>query len=128
MIENEGIDVFTSAADAICMDGHVVNKVGTYQIAIVAKHLGIPYFVTGAPDIGHQSRKDVVIEMRDPDFVLEAMGVRTAADGVKGYYPAFDITPPELVSGVVTDRGVFTPYTLPQYFKEGDIGAFEMII
>lgn len=128
VIENEGIDVFTSAADAICMDGHVVNKVGTYQIAIVAKQLGVPYFVTGAPDVGHKTRDDIVIEMRDPDFVLEAMGVRTAADGVKGYYPAFDITPPALVSGVVTDRGIFTPYNLPDYFSDGDIGEFEMII
>ena len=127
-IEHEGIDVFTSAADAICLDGHVVNKVGTCQIAIVAKYFGIPYFVTGAPDVGHRSKDDIVIEMRDPDFVLQAMGVRTAADGVKGYYPAFDVTPPTLVSGVVTDRGIFSPYDLQSYFRSGDIDPYEMII
>ena len=49
-IKSKGIDVFTSAADSICMDGHIVNKVGTLQIAIVAKYFGIPYFVTGIPD------------------------------------------------------------------------------
>ena len=47
--------------------------------------------------------------MRDPSFTLQAMGVRTAAEGVKGYYPAFDITPPHLVSGVVTDLGIYSP-------------------
>ena len=54
--------------------------------------------------------------MRDPDFVLQAMGVRTAAEGVKGYYPSFDITPPHLVSGVATDRGIYSPYDLARYF------------
>ena len=48
------------------------------------------------------------------------MGTRTAAQGVKGYYPSFDITPPHLVSGVVTDNGIYSPYDLPRYFKDGD--------
>lgn len=48
-MEREGVDVFTCAADAICLDGYVVNKVGTFQIAICANHFGIPTFVTGAP-------------------------------------------------------------------------------
>jgi methylthioribose-1-phosphate isomerase len=84
VMKKEGIDLFTSAADAICMDGHVVNKVGTYQIAIAAKYHGIPYYVTGAPDRVHPGIDSVKIEMRDPDFTLQAMGVRTAAQGVKG--------------------------------------------
>ena len=120
VMQNEAIDVFTSAADAISLDGYVVNKVGTFQIAIVAKYMGVPYFVTGAPDPGHPTIDTVSIEMRDPEFVLQAMGVRTAAEGVKGYYPSFDITPPHLVSGVVTDAGVFTPYDLRRYFAGGD--------
>ena len=120
VMQNEGVNVFTSAADAICLDGHVVNKVGTFQIAIVAKYMGIPYFVTGAPDPGHPTVDTVTIEMRDPEFVLQAMGTRTAAQGVKGYYPSFDITPPHLVSDVVTDNGIYSPYDLPRYFKDGD--------
>ncbi len=128
VMEREGIDVFTSAADAICLDGHIVNKVGTFQIAIVARYMGIPYYVTGAPDIGHRSKAQIHIEMRDPDYTLQAMGVRTAADGVKGYYPAFDVTPPELVTGVVTDQGIFSPQSLPAYFETGSMGEYEMII
>ena len=115
VMKNEGVDIFTSAADVICCDGHVVNKVGTYQIAIAAKYHGIPYYVSGAPDQGHRAVDSVKIEMRDPSEVLQAMGTPTANQYVKGYYPAFDITPPELVTGVVTDQGVFSPYKLADY-------------
>lgn len=120
VMKNEGIDIFTSAADVICGDGHVVNKVGTYQIALVAKAHGVPYYVTGAPDRGHEDVNTVSIEMRDPSFVLQAMGTPTANRNVKGYYPAFDITPPELVSGVVTDKGIFSPYELDKYIADSD--------
>ena len=128
VMQREHVDVFTSAADAICLDGHVVNKVGTFQIAIAAKYMGIPYFVTGAPDHGHPTVDTVHIELRDPDFVLQAMGVKTACDGVKGYYPAFDITPPALVSGVVTDSGIYAPYDLSRYFKSGNPGEYGMVV
>ena len=127
-IQNEKIDVFTSAADVICQDGHVINKVGTFQIAIVAKYMGIPYFVTGAPDLGHPTVDTAHIEMRDPDFVLQAMGVRTAMEGVKGYYPSFDITPPHLVSGVVTDAGIYSPYDLRRYFEETNSNPNDIVV
>lgn len=125
VMQREHVDLFTSAADAITMDGYVVNKVGTFQIAIAAKHLGVPYYVTGVPDAVHPSIHDVSIEMRDPAFVLEAMGVKTARDGVKGYYPAFDITPPELIRGVVTDRGILSPFALSEY---GANEAYEVVV
>ena len=54
-MQHEGIDLFTSAADCITLDGHVANKVGTLQIAILAKYFGLPYYVTGAPDAGKHS-------------------------------------------------------------------------
>ena len=127
-MKNEGIDVFTCAADAICLDGHVCNKVGTYQLAIVSKYMGIPMFVSGAPDRGHETVDSVTVEMRDPEFPLQAMGVRVAAEGVKGWYPSFDITPPELISGIVTDRGIFSPYDLKRYFEGGALGEFELLV
>ena len=128
VMQREKVDVFTTAADAICCDGHVVNKVGTFQNAIVAKYMGLPYFVTGAPDQGHPTVDTVHIELRDPGFTLQAMGVRTAAEGVKGYYPAFDITPPSLVSGVVTDLGIYSPYDLNRYFTDGSIGKDNLVV
>ena len=117
IMSTKKIDLFTSAADVICLDGHVVNKVGTYQIAIAAKYHGVPYFVTGIPDFGNPTIDTVKIEERDPNMVLEARGIKNTLEGVKGYYPSFDITPPHLVSGVVTDKGVFTPYSLHDYYK-----------
>ena len=69
-MEREHIDVFTSAADSIARDGHIANKIGTFQIAILAKYFGVPYYVTGIPDQDKHSKDDIVIEMRDPAQVL----------------------------------------------------------
>lgn len=117
-MKEKKVDVFTSAADVICLDGHIVNKVGTFQIALAADYWSIPYFVTGTPNSEHPTIDTVKIEERDGDFVLEAMGVRTAMQGVKGFYPAFDITPPNLCDGVVTSKGIFSPYDLERYFEK----------
>lgn len=114
-LKTKSVDVFTSAADVICLDGHVVNKVGTFQIALSANYHGVPYYVTGFPDRTHPTVDTVKIEERNPDEVLHAMGVRTCKQGIKAYYPAFDITPPELVKGVVTDQGVFASMDLAAY-------------
>ena len=70
VMEREHVDVFTCAADAICLDGYVVNKVGTLQIAICANHLGIPTFVTGAPDIGHETKDTVTNRNARPGLLL----------------------------------------------------------
>ena len=126
-MQHEGIDLFTSAADCITLDGHVANKVGTLQIAILAKYFGLPYYVTGAPDAGKHSAEDIVIEMRDPSQVLNYRGIRTTVNDVKAIYPAFDITPPHLISGVVTDKGVYVPYLLDGYF-DGEHGRDSFLV
>jgi len=112
------VDLFTSAADVITVDGHIVNKVGTFQIALAARYWGIPYFVTGSPNPSHPDMSSVVIEERDPLLVMDALGTRTTMEGVKGYYPAFDVTPPKLCSGVITEKGIFSPFDLRRYFEE----------
>ncbi|PCG20866.1 S-methyl-5-thioribose-1-phosphate isomerase [Brachyspira sp. G79] len=123
-MQEKKIDVFTSAADLICLNGAVVNKIGTFQIAIVAKYLGIPYFVTGAPDKGYHGFDDIHFEFRDEKLVTEAMGVKTSKEGVKGFYPAFDYTPPHLVSAVVTDLGIYSPYDVFKYYIGNDEGEY----
>ena len=115
------VDVFTCAADAITMDGHVINKVGTLQIALAAKYWNVPVYVTGAPDKCHEKGEEVRIEQRDPRLVLEALGRPTTAEGINGFYPAFDRTPPELITGIVTDRGIYSPDRLWDYY-DGDGG------
>lgn len=117
VLRQKRVDLFTSAADVITLDGHIVNKVGTFQIALAASYWGIPYYVTGSPNPSHPDLKSVVIEERDPELVLDALGSRTAMEGVKGYYPAFDITPPKLCDGVITEKGVFSPFDLRRYFE-----------
>lgn len=108
---------FIAGADRITMDGHWINKVGTLAIAIAAQRYGVPaYGVTYAPDPDAADPSAVVIEERDPDEVLHSRGIRTAAERATGYYPAFDITPPDLVSGFILDRGVFAPDALAGYF------------
>jgi len=117
IMQQHKVDVFTSAADVICLDGHVVNKVGTLQIALAAKHWGIPYYVTGTPNPHHPTIDTVTIERRDPALVLESMGQKHTMEGVTALYPSFDITRPDLCDGVVTDKGIFLPTQLNKYFE-----------
>lgn len=117
VLHQKQVDVFTSAADVISMDGYVVNKIGTFQISLAAHHWGIPYFVTGTPNRAHPAIDSVTIEERDPLLAMDALGTRTTMLGVKGYYPAFDITPPRFCSGVVTDKGIFAPLNLWAYYE-----------
>lgn len=122
-MEREGIGLFTSAADSIARDGHIANKIGTLQIAILAKYYGVPYYVTGIPDRDKLTRDDIVIEMRDPSQVLSYRGIPNTLPQVKAIYPSFDIVPPHLISGAVTDKGVYVPYMLDHYF-DSDVKTF----
>ena len=117
-MKEKHVDLFTSAADVITVDGHIVNKVGTFQIALAAHYWGVPYFVTGSPNPSHPDMTSVVIEERDPLLVMDALGTRTTMEGVKGWYPAFDVTPPKLCGGVVTEKGIYSPFDLKRYFAE----------
>ena len=119
-MQREGIDLFTSAADSIARDGHIANKIGSFQIAILAKHFGIPYYVTGIPDRDKRTKDDIVIEMRDPEQVLNYRGIRNCLPQVRAVYPSFDVVPPHLIAGIVTDRGVYVPWLVDSYFDAGE--------
>ena len=99
------------------------NKIGTFQIAILAKYFGVPYYVTGIPDSDKHTRDDIVIEMRDPEQVLRYRGIANCLPSVRAIYPSFDVVPPHLISGVVTDKGVYVPYLLDRYF-DSEVNAF----
>lgn len=113
------ISLFVTAADRVTMDGYVVNKVGTLQIALAAHALGVPYIaLVHAPDSEAATIDDVDMEDRNGDEVLFALGHRTASERVTGIYPAFDATPPQYVSVIATDRGRFSPRDLASYYAE----------
>ena len=101
-------------ADRILRTGHVINKIGTYTIAVLARHHNIPFYaVAPTSTIDLVSKVDeVVIEERDPDEVRKILGkLLITVPDVEVINPAFDITPPELVRGIVTEKGLITqPY------------------
>ncbi len=115
------VDALVTAADRVSMDGHVFNKVGTLGAAVAAHAFGVPFYVLiQAPDPLSPTAKDVVVERRDGAEVLSVQGVRTASPLVEqAYYPAFDVTPPQFVTRIVTDRGPFEAGRVSTYFEEG---------
>ena len=117
-VMSEGkIQKFFTAADLITLDGHVCNKIGTFQNAIAAHHHSIPYFVfMWGPDFKSPDRASIEIEVRDPAEIRSARGAPTTIDEIPAYYPTFDITPPYMVSGVITMHGILSPYDLKRHF------------
>jgi methylthioribose-1-phosphate isomerase len=85
-------------ADHLTLNGDIANKIGTYQIAVTAKYFKIPFYVLCPPASGLKCGKDIKIEIRPAKEMLEYQGLRLAPKGAKGYYPAFDVTPGELIT------------------------------
>jgi len=85
-------------ADHLAQNGDIANKIGTYQLAILARHFNIPFYVLCPPPSQAKSAADITIEIRPDKEMLEIYGKRIAPKGVKGYYPAFDVTPNDLIT------------------------------
>jgi len=108
------VDVVIVGADRVAANGDVCNKIGTYGLACLAKMHRIPFIVacpTSTLDLSLGAGDEIPIEQRDPHEVTHGFGRQTAPDGVRVYNPAFDVTPGELVTAVVTERGIVrAPY------------------
>jgi methylthioribose-1-phosphate isomerase len=108
------VDLIAVGADRIAADGSVANKVGTYSLAVLARHHQIP-FVVVAPmstvDFGTGDGASIVIEERAAEEVTHVAGQPVAPAGSAVYNPAFDVTPPDLVTAIVTERGIVHPVT-----------------
>jgi len=85
-------------ADHLAQNGDIANKIGTYQIAILAQHFQIPFYVLCPPTSKAESGQDIKIEVRLEEEMLNYRGIPLAPKGIKGYYPAFDITPHDLIT------------------------------
>ena len=112
------VDMVITGTDRVAANGDVANKIGTYEKAVVAHENGIPVYIA-APlstiDFTCHSGKDIPIEERDQNEVLDVNGFRIASLGSPALNPAFDVTPAKYITGIITEKGIFKPtelYTL----------------
>jgi len=108
------VDLVITGADRIAADGSVANKVGTYGLAVLARHHDVP-FVVAAPvstvDLSTPDGAAIPVEQRSPQEVTMMAGQLVAPAATAAYNPAFDVTPPSLITAIVTERGVLKPVT-----------------
>ena len=113
------VDLVVTGADRIAANGDTANKIGTYSLAVLARHHGVPFYVAAPSstiDSSLPSGASIPIEERDGAEVRRVAGRATALDASPVFNPAFDVTPASLISAIVTERGVFRP---PYHFTGG---------
>ena len=98
VMHEEKIDKVIVGADHLAKNGDIANKIGTFQIALLSAHFNIPFYVICPPASRAETGKDIEIEVRPDEELLHYRGMRLAPKGVKAYYPAFDVTPDELIT------------------------------
>jgi len=117
LFKTEKIDAVIVGADRVARNGDTANKIGTYGLALLARHHGVPLYVaapTSTLDRNCARGEDIPIEERSAEEVLTLAGRRLAPAGARARHPAFDVTPARLISALVTEAGVFRP---PFQFK-----------
>ncbi len=106
------IQAVVTGADRIAANGDAANKIGTYSLAILAQHHGIPFYIAAPSntfDLSLDSGEAIPIEVRNDEEITHGFGRQTGPDGVGTYNPAFDVTPSELIAGIVTEKGIVSP-------------------
>lgn len=109
LMQRGQIDAVIAGADRIAANGDSANKIGTYQLAVLARHHGIPFYIaapTTTVDLGTPGGAGIPIEQRSVEEVVRLSGVAIAPEGARAAHPAFDVTPAELITGIVTECGV----------------------
>jgi methylthioribose-1-phosphate isomerase len=112
LFQKGGIDLCIVGADRIARNGDVANKIGTYQVAVLAGAHGVPFFVaapTSTVDLRIETGASIPIEERASGEMTHIAGRRMVPDGVAVIHPAFDVTPHRLVTAIVTERGIARP-------------------
>lgn len=124
VMKNKPVDMCVVGCDRVAMNGDVANKIGTYNLAIVAREHQVPFYVaapTSTIDQGMVSGDLIEIEEREAEEVTVVDGLRVAPDGADVFNPAFDVTPAHLISGIITEKGIiYPPYpeNLSNLFKK----------
>lgn len=112
MMKQGKIDAVITGADRIAANGDAANKIGTYSVSVLAKYHGIPMYIAAPSstiDMKTPSGDDIVIEERNPEEVFGFGGVRTAPEGIRAENPAFDVSPHENITAIITEKGVIYP-------------------
>ncbi len=121
-IEEGKINRYMSALDTLTMDGYAVNKVGTLNNAILCNYFKIPFHLFAiSPDKEKKTYKDVIMEERNPEEFLTIADKRITSEKVKGIYPAFDIIPSHLITGIITPKGLLAVNEIKSYFDNKEI-------
>ena len=112
LMERERPDVVLVGADRIAANGDVANKIGTYGLAVLARHHDVPFYVlapTSTVDLELASGEEIPIEHRSPEEIRRGFGTLTAPEEVEAWSPAFDVTPASMVDAIVTEQGICRP-------------------
>lgn len=112
LMQTGKVEAVLVGCDRVAANGDVANKIGTYTLAVLARRHGIPFYVAGPTssiDVNCASGKDIPIELRDPKEVSHIFGKALAPKGTHVFNPAFDVTSQELVSAIITEKGVIHP-------------------
>jgi methylthioribose-1-phosphate isomerase len=112
LMRQGGIDVVVVGADRIARNGDVANKIGTYTVAMMARAHGVPFYVA-APlssiDLATADGSAIPIEQRSAREITHLGAIQLTPDGASVWNPAFDITPHDLVTGIITEKGIARP-------------------
>ena len=112
LMQTGKVDAVVVGCDRVAANGDVANKIGTYTLAVLARRHGIPFYVAGPTssiDIDCRCGKDIPIEQRDPKEVSHIFGKALAPNGIRVFNPAFDVTAQDLISAIITEKGVIHP-------------------
>lgn len=110
ILKEGNVDAVITGCDRVAANGDAANKIGTFSLSILCKHFDIPFYIaapTPTIDFSCKTGGDIVIEYRDESEVSFGFGARTVPEGVKALNPAFDVTPGENITAIVTEKGVF---------------------
>ncbi len=121
VMERIGIDYIFVGADRIAINGDTANKIGTFMLAIIARRFGVPFYVVAPSstiDPNCPDGQHIPIEMRDKEEVLNVFGCQIAPRDANALNYAFDVTPSELITGIITERGVFKPHEIKKAISD----------
>src|SRR5437868_4390860 len=106
------VQLVITGADRIAANGDTANKIGTYGVAVLARAHSIPFYIAAPSstfDLSLSNGDAIPIEQRDGREITHGFGRQTAPEGVGVYNPAFDVTPAQLITGIITERGLIQP-------------------